>query len=92
MNNMNEEMKSEMKIRLRRLEGQIRGIESMLDNSRDCKEIVQQMLSVRAAVQSANMFFIREYMDSCMAPNEEMDLASARQKMDEIVTMLSKAS
>ncbi|BCY18060.1 MAG: metal-sensitive transcriptional regulator [Chloroflexi bacterium] len=88
----NDQTKLEMKRRLRRLEGQIRGIESMLDDSRDCKEIVQQMLSVRAAVQSANMFFIREYFDSCMAPDEEMDLVSARQKMDEIVTMLSKAS
>jgi DNA-binding FrmR family transcriptional regulator len=84
--------RQEMKKRLRRLEGQIRGIESMLDEERDCKEIVQQMLSVRAAVQSANMFFIREYMDSCMTAKEQTDMESARQKMDEIVTMLSKAS
>ena len=84
--------KSEMIKRLRRLEGQVRGVESMLDQDRDCKEIVQQMMSIRAAVQSANMYFIREYMDSCMTANNESDIETTRQKMNEIVTMLSKAS
>jgi DNA-binding FrmR family transcriptional regulator len=88
----NNTAKQEMKKRLSRVEGQIRGIESMLNDDRDCKEIVQQMLSIRAAVQSANMFFIREYMDSCMTDKGQTDIESTRQKMDEIVTMLSKAS
>lgn len=92
MNTQNEDMINEMKKRLRRLEGQIRGIETMLDDGRDCKEIVQQMMSIRAAVQSANMFFIREYMDKCMTSTEQVDIESTRQKMNEIVTMLAKAS
>jgi DNA-binding FrmR family transcriptional regulator len=88
----NETAKQEMKKRLRRLEGQVRGIETMLDENRDCKEIVQQMLSIRAAVQSANMFLIREYMDSCITANEQTDTESTRRLMDDIVTMLAKAS
>jgi CsoR family transcriptional regulator, copper-sensing transcriptional repressor len=92
MNQNTDAMKLEMKKRLRRLEGQVRGIESMLDDDRDCKEIVQQMLSIRAAVQSANMFFIREYMDTCMTVKDQPDVELTRQKMGEIVTMLSKAS
>jgi len=88
----NETAKHEMKKRLRRLEGQVRGIETMLDENRDCKEIVQQMLSIRAAVQSANMFLIREYMDSCITAKEQTDTESTRRLMDDIVTMLSKAS
>lgn len=92
MNTQNEDMINEMKKRLRRLEGQIRGIETMLDDGRDCKEIVQQMMSIRAAVQSANMFFIREYMDNCMTSTVQVDIESTRQKMNEIVTMLAKAS
>ncbi len=92
MTNQNEDVKNEMKKRLRRLEGQVRGVESMLDQGRDCKEIVQQMMSIRAAVQSANMYFIREYMDSCMTGYEQTDIESTRQKMNEIVTLLSKVS
>ena len=92
MHKQNEDMIHEMKKRLRRLEGQVRGVESMLDQGRDCKEIVQQMMSIRAAVQSANMFLIREYMDSCVTANEEVDIETTRQKMNEIVSLLSKAS
>ncbi len=92
MNIKNEDVLNEMKKRLRRLEGQVRGVESMLDQGRDCKEIVQQMMSIRAAVQSANMYFIREYMDSCITANEQTDIESTRQKMSEIVALLSKAS
>ena len=92
MYKQNEDMIHEMKKRLRRLEGQVRGVESMLDQGRDCKEIVQQMMSIRAAVQSANMFLIREYMDSCVTANEEVDIETTRQKMNEIVSLLSKAS
>lgn len=88
----NENARLEMKKRLRRLEGQVRGIETMLDQDRDCREIVQQMLSIRAAVQSANIFFIREYMDSCMTAKDQPDTEAARTMMDEIVSMLAKVS
>jgi DNA-binding FrmR family transcriptional regulator len=86
----NEKAKHEMKTRLRRLEGQVRGIQSMLDEDRDCREVVQQMASVRAAVQSANLFFIQEYITSCVENTDPGDTSANRRIMDEMVTLLSK--
>lgn len=39
-----------MKTRLNRIEGQIKGIQKMYDEKRDCVEIVQQVLAVRQAL------------------------------------------
>jgi DNA-binding FrmR family transcriptional regulator len=40
----------EMKTRLNRIEGQIKGIQKMYEEKRDCVEIVQQVLAVRQAL------------------------------------------
>jgi len=39
--------------RLKRLEGQVRGIEKMIENGRDCESIITQLGAVRSAVESA---------------------------------------
>ena len=39
-----------MKTRLNRIEGQIKGIQKMYEDKRDCVEIVQQVLAVRQAL------------------------------------------
>ncbi len=52
--------------RLRRIEGQVRGVQRMLDEERDCREIVQQLAAVRAAVQQAGLEVMRVYAHQCM--------------------------
>lgn len=86
----NEKAKHEMMTRLRRLEGQVRGIQSMLEEDRDCRDVVQQLASVRSAVQSANLFFIHEYITGCVENADPGDISANRRIMDEMVTLLSK--
>ncbi len=92
MNLPDENAKHEMRTRLRRLEGQVRGIQNMLDEDRDCKEVVQQLASVKAAVHSANLFFIREYISSCVESVDPADSKANRRIMDELIGLLSKAA
>jgi DNA-binding FrmR family transcriptional regulator len=87
----NEAAKHEMKSRLRRLEGQVRGIETMLDDGRDCREIIQQLSSIRAAVQSASTYFLREYTNSCVDHLDPKDPQANRRVMDDLINLLSKA-
>jgi len=62
--------------RLRRIEGQVRGVQRMLDEGRDCQEIVQQLAAVRAAVQQAGLDVMRVYASQCLkdpgSDDEEM--------------------
>ena len=45
--------RDDMQRRLRRVEGQLRGIQTMLDDDRDCAEIAQQLSAAQAALRRA---------------------------------------
>jgi CsoR family transcriptional regulator, copper-sensing transcriptional repressor len=88
----NDTAKHAMKIRLHRLEGQVRGVQIMLDEDRDCREIIQQLSSIRSAVQSASAYFLREYTSGCVNHLDPADPQTNRQVMDDLISLLSKAS
>ena len=58
--------KDELKKRLRRIEGQVRGVEKMLDADRDCHEIIQQLAAIKSAVQQASLLVVRSYAAQCL--------------------------
>jgi DNA-binding FrmR family transcriptional regulator len=51
--------------RLKRLEGQVRGVEKMIENGRDCESIITQLGAVRSAIESAGALLLRNYMKIC---------------------------
>jgi DNA-binding FrmR family transcriptional regulator len=55
--------------RLRRVEGQIRGIERMIEDMRDCESIITQLGAVHAAVESVGGLMLRNYMKICFNKN-----------------------
>lgn len=73
-----EEVKGALLARLRRIEGQVRGVQRMIDEERDCHEILQQMSAVRAAMYNASVELVRSYANQCIVdpdsdvPPEEM--------------------
>ena len=52
--------------RLRRIEGQVRGVQGMLEAERDCQEILQQLAAIRSAVQGVSRTFLQEYAAACL--------------------------
>ncbi|MGF1503990.1 MAG: metal-sensitive transcriptional regulator [Anaerolineae bacterium] len=52
--------------RLRRIEGQVRGIEKMLGDGRDCRDVVQQISAVRSAVHRVWLEVMRTYAHQCL--------------------------
>jgi DNA-binding FrmR family transcriptional regulator len=51
--------------RLKRLEGQVRGVEKMIENGRDCESIITQLGAVRSAIESVGALMLRNYMKIC---------------------------
>ena len=66
----NLETKEDLVRRLKRIEGQVRGVQTMLNEERDCQEIMQQLTAVHAAVQSTSRIFLQDYATACLM---EMD-------------------
>ena len=89
INQITDEIKSDLLVRLRRIEGQVRGIQRMLDSDRECQEILQQLAAVRSAMQNASLIFARRYALQCLH-DPELGLDD-EQLIDQLVTVLSKA-
>jgi DNA-binding FrmR family transcriptional regulator len=61
---MKNQTKLRLKNRLHRLEGQLRGIEAMIDADRENNEIVQQLWAVRQSLTSAILYLIEAEEDA----------------------------
>jgi DNA-binding FrmR family transcriptional regulator len=53
--------------RLRRAEGQVRGVERMLDENRPCEEVVTQLLAARNALDQVIREVISEQVTECVS-------------------------
>ena len=66
-----QETKERIIQRLRRIEGQVRGVQGMLEEERDCHEIMQQLAAVHSAIQGASRLFFQEYANTCLSGLKE---------------------
>ena len=65
--------------RLKRVEGQIRGIQKMIENGRECESVITQLAAVRSAIDSTAGLILENYMKICFkgeAAPECVDLES----------------
>ncbi len=53
--------------RLRRIEGQVRGLQRMIDEGRDCHDILIQLSGVRSALDAAGEQILEQYALGCRA-------------------------
>ena len=53
--------------RLRRIEGQVRGLQRMIEEGRDCHEILTQLAGVRSALDAAGAQILEVYASGCHA-------------------------
>jgi CsoR family transcriptional regulator, copper-sensing transcriptional repressor len=82
--------KKELQKRLRRIEGQVRGVQKMLDEERDCREIVQQLAAIRSAVQGASVMLMKQYASDCLTSADGSDRATRALLMDDLIGLLGK--
>lgn len=73
--------------RLKRAEGQIRGIEKMVESDAYCPDILIQVSAVTSALNSFNKELLACHVKSCVAEDIKADKADA---VDEMVKLLQK--
>src|SRR3990172_2498706 len=56
--------------RLRRIEGQIRGIHKMLAEDRVCEDIVTQLMAARSGLDQAGLLIIDRHIDRCLISDQ----------------------
>ena len=53
--------------RLRRIEGQIRGLQRMVEEDRYCIDVLTQVSAVKAGLDSMALLLLREHVEHCVA-------------------------
>lgn len=78
--------------RLRRIEGQVRGITRMIEEDRYCIDVLTQLQAVKAALARAESEVLRSHAAHCVAEAiASGDEAEQRAKFDELLTLYEKA-
>lgn len=72
--------------RLRRLQGQARGVERMIQEGRECREILEQLSALRAAAHQAFLFAARAYIRACA----QEDPARSAEAVQTLLTALQR--
>ncbi len=85
-----EEVKDQLQKRLRRIEGQARGVQKMLDEERDCREILQQMNAMHAAIERATAEFVREYAHDCLLNSGQEPLTEREAMVDQLLDFMAR--
>jgi DNA-binding FrmR family transcriptional regulator len=85
----NLETKENLIKRLKRIEGQIRGVQAMLNEERDCQEIMQQLTAIHSAVQSTSRIFLQDYATTCLTQMDKGEgshsTASIQSKREKLI-------
>ena len=82
------ESRQELIARLRKIEGQTRGIQRMIEEERECREILNQLASVRAATQHVSRELIRGYLQGCLS---SPTCSAGDETLNDLVELLMRA-
>lgn len=86
-----EAIKTQMVTRLRRVEGQVRGIQKMVEDERDCHAILQQLNAAASALENATTLFMRAYAKECLLQMEEGAETDREATIDTLLDLMIKA-
>jgi CsoR family transcriptional regulator, copper-sensing transcriptional repressor len=77
--------------RMKRIEGQARGIAKMMEDDRYCIDILQQMTAMEAALRSARAKVLGIHADHCIEDAVQSgNVAEQREKFGELIALFGK--
>ncbi len=90
---MKRENKPKLLNRLRRIEGQVRGVARMLEEERYCIDVLTQLQAIRAALTRVETEMLKDHLDHCIETAiVSGDAAEQRKKAGELIELLERAA
>lgn len=81
-----------VKKRLRRIEGQVRGVLRMMEEDKDCKDVVSQLSAIRSAVDRSLTYIVTHNLEQCL--REELkkgENTSTKKLLDEAMHLMLRS-
>ena len=90
---MKPDVREQARKRIRRIAGQVAGIERMVGDDRYCVDVLLQVAAVRAALDGVGKLILRSHVETCVSDALVSERAKARrEKLDELMDLFSKFS
>lgn len=80
----------DMKRRLKRLEGQVRGVLRLMEEEKNCKDVVSQLSAVRSAADKAIAHIVATNLQQCILEEQEAGRDSSK-LVEEAINLLVKS-
>jgi DNA-binding FrmR family transcriptional regulator len=88
---LNEETKGKARGRLRRIEGQVQGLQRMIDGDAYCVDVLLQISAVQGALEQVQKLLLGRHIESCVADALRSGSKSERQhKVEELLDVFSR--
>ncbi|MGV3464265.1 MAG: metal-sensitive transcriptional regulator [Heyndrickxia sp.] len=81
----------QMKNRVKRIEGQLRGILRMMEENKDCKEVITQLSAARTAIDRTIGVVVSSNLVECVQKAKETGERSTEELVKEAVNLLVKS-
>jgi CsoR family transcriptional regulator, copper-sensing transcriptional repressor len=86
-----EEMQGNILARLKKIEGQIRGLQAMVTESRDCGQILTQVRAAQSALRSVSKLIIKSFLLKCYYEvGDKPTPENVLERLDKVVGVLTK--
>ena len=80
--------KQQLQTRLRRIEGQVRGVARMIDQDKYCVDVVTQVAAIQAALDKVSLGLLDGHIRGCV--REEIRLGGGEAKVDELLQVMDR--
>ncbi|PYO23174.1 MAG: transcriptional regulator [Candidatus Rokuibacteriota bacterium] len=88
---INQETKAKILGRMRRIEGQVQGLQRMVDNEAYCVDILMQVAAVQGALEQVEKLLLGRHIESCVADAMRSGSRGERQqKIDELLDVFAR--
>jgi DNA-binding FrmR family transcriptional regulator len=88
---LNEETKAKVRGRLRRIEGQVQGLQRMIDHDAYCVDVLLQISAVQGALEQVQKLLLGRHIESCVSDALRSGSKSERQqKVDELLDVFAR--
>ena len=84
------EDKDQLAKRLRRVEGQVRGIQQMIDDDRYCIDVITQVAAATKALQAVALELLGSHLGSCVREAIDAGGPEAQHKIDEATEAVAR--
>ncbi len=85
---INEEVKGDALVRLRKIEGQIKGITKMVDEEKYCVDVINQITAAQRALDQVALSIMKRHIESCVSTAVKEGKGST--KIDELMATINK--